>query len=328
MITLAHNEVARKQREARGLTAADIHYRQTRCEPMMTFTPEIFTKAATTPKFRGLMVFPTFQRLRFYVQEHVEIDRREWPIATLDGFERVRVTFDAPANQYRFTNGSLITLALVGCDIDINRLLSLEVHQFEEVPRGHLKPEHRAWCESRVRLPYEPARLARAEWERALARGRELLATARGTWPWFNNHEDRIKELMQLDAKLTLVQAYYQALKETGEHYKLTGFDALAFTTARYTTQHPPCALFATKGEEPMEITKERLKKNKFYVGSIKALRDNWGHATLADATKHATEMIQNRPNFGPETDEPKFIVKIVRVVRKKAAPVVVEDVK
>lgn len=51
--------------------------------------------------------------------------------------------------------------------------------------------------------------------------------------------------------------------------------------------------------------------------------RDTW-----PTVTEHATEMIQNRPNFGPETDEPKFIVKIVRVVRRKAAPVVVEDVK
>jgi hypothetical protein len=66
-------------------------------------------------------------------------------------------------------------------------------------------------------------------------------------------------------------------------------------------------------------VTEAKLKRNQFYVGSPKALFDNWGHENIEAATKHAREMIG-------KDGEPKFIVQIVRVVRPTAPPVSVED--
>lgn len=62
------------------------------------------------------------------------------------------------------------------------------------------------------------------------------------------------------------------------------------------------------------------IKRNKFYVGSKSALKNNWGHDTLEAAVDHATKLIDQH-----ESDQ--FIVKIVRLVRRKKAPVEVKVV-
>lgn len=68
-------------------------------------------------------------------------------------------------------------------------------------------------------------------------------------------------------------------------------------------------------------VTKESVKRNKFYVGSKRALIDNWGHDTIAKAIEHGKGLLEE--NDGEE----QFIVKIVRVVRRKPQPVIVEEV-
>lgn len=62
------------------------------------------------------------------------------------------------------------------------------------------------------------------------------------------------------------------------------------------------------------------IKKRKFCVGSLQAqTRD--GRETLAQAIEHATRLVEN-------TGEDQFIVKVIKVVRRKTPPIVVEDVK
>lgn len=76
-------------------------------------------------------------------------------------------------------------------------------------------------------------------------------------------------------------------------------------------------------GYSHITLTKEQVKNNRFYVGSKKAIADAWGHKTLAEATTHAGALIDEKTN-----DDELFIVKIVRVVRRRKTPVTVEDVK
>jgi hypothetical protein len=56
-----------------------------------------------------------------------------------------------------------------------------------------------------------------------------------------------------------------------------------------------------------------------FYIGS-NALPANWTHADLKTAVAHATELVNDRDGSQDEV----FIVKIVKVVRRKEAPVTV----
>lgn len=67
-------------------------------------------------------------------------------------------------------------------------------------------------------------------------------------------------------------------------------------------------------------LSKKLLAANKFYVGSPSALVKNWGHPTLAKAVKHAEELTDS-------TNEEHFIVQIIRVVKYKKQPVIVEKV-
>lgn len=68
-------------------------------------------------------------------------------------------------------------------------------------------------------------------------------------------------------------------------------------------------------------ITKDHVKKNKFYVGSKSALERAWGHATVQGALEHASKLVDDSDG------EDQFIVKIVRVVRRVKQPVKVEVV-
>lgn len=56
--------------------------------------------------------------------------------------------------------------------------------------------------------------------------------------------------------------------------------------------------------------------RNRYYVGHPSVLDRNWGHATLGDAINHADEVMAEQ-----ERDE-VFIVQIIRIVRRRRAPV------
>jgi hypothetical protein len=64
----------------------------------------------------------------------------------------------------------------------------------------------------------------------------------------------------------------------------------------------------------------------KFYVGSQKATQpdykgETWAKMTEKEAIEHATQIVKR-------TGEAQFIVKIIKVVRRKPQPIVVEAVK
>jgi hypothetical protein len=65
----------------------------------------------------------------------------------------------------------------------------------------------------------------------------------------------------------------------------------------------------------------DKIKRNKFYVGAESALDRNWGHPTLPKAIAHAEELMEEQGR-----DE-MFVVQIIRVVRRRKAPVEVERV-
>lgn len=65
----------------------------------------------------------------------------------------------------------------------------------------------------------------------------------------------------------------------------------------------------------------DKITRNKFYVGSPRALDNNWGHPTLAKAVRHAEEVMEE------QSLEETFVVQIIRVVRRRKAPVEVEKV-
>lgn len=75
-----------------------------------------------------------------------------------------------------------------------------------------------------------------------------------------------------------------------------------------------------------------KMKRNKFYVGSEKVLEEKyresdyktWGHAELSDALRHANTLLEKNPR-----QEYCFIVEIIKVVRRKPVelPIIVEDV-
>lgn len=65
----------------------------------------------------------------------------------------------------------------------------------------------------------------------------------------------------------------------------------------------------------------ESIAKNKFYVGSPRAIDQNWGHRTLVKAVEHAGQLLDEQDM------EETFVVQIVRVVRRKRAPVEVQKV-
>jgi len=65
----------------------------------------------------------------------------------------------------------------------------------------------------------------------------------------------------------------------------------------------------------------DKIKRNKFYVGAEGALDRNWGHPTLPKAINHAEQLMDEQGR-----DE-MFVVQIIRVVRRRKAPVEVERV-
>lgn len=60
-----------------------------------------------------------------------------------------------------------------------------------------------------------------------------------------------------------------------------------------------------------------------FYVGS-NSIPADWSHADLKTAVAHATELVNDRTN----NQDAVFIVKVVKVVHRKAAPVTVTNFK
>lgn len=64
-----------------------------------------------------------------------------------------------------------------------------------------------------------------------------------------------------------------------------------------------------------------KYKNNKFYVGSNSVFDRNWGKRTLPEAIKQAQNVME------AQGQDEVFIVKIVKVVRRKQAPIEVIDV-
>lgn len=80
-----------------------------------------------------------------------------------------------------------------------------------------------------------------------------------------------------------------------------------------------------TTSKVGIEVPKGKdLTDRRFYIGSKQIFpggnNPDWAHATIADAEAHAQKMIE-------ETGEDQFIVKIIRVVRKRPTPVDIEKV-
>lgn len=67
--------------------------------------------------------------------------------------------------------------------------------------------------------------------------------------------------------------------------------------------------------------------KRPYYIGHPKMLREAttdsgmWAKPTLADVIEQARERVQT-------TGEDQIIVKVIKVVRRQVAPIVVEDVR
>jgi len=70
-----------------------------------------------------------------------------------------------------------------------------------------------------------------------------------------------------------------------------------------------------------IKVKQDQYKRNKFYIGSDSIFGRNWGRRTLPEAIKHAQELMEEQDK------EEVFIVKIVKVVRRKRAPIEVVDV-
>ncbi len=64
--------------------------------------------------------------------------------------------------------------------------------------------------------------------------------------------------------------------------------------------------------------------ERKYYVAHprMKDPANSWAHATEADAIEHAEDLLRADPH-----SEFQFVVKIIKVVRRKEPPVVVESV-
>jgi hypothetical protein len=72
-----------------------------------------------------------------------------------------------------------------------------------------------------------------------------------------------------------------------------------------------------------MSVDKSKLKK--FYVGKPEVVEgtnyNSWGRQTLPEAIEHAKKLVQ-------ESGKPAYIVKVIKVVRKKEQPLVIENLK
>jgi hypothetical protein len=63
----------------------------------------------------------------------------------------------------------------------------------------------------------------------------------------------------------------------------------------------------------------------KFYVAAdrVTSYGADWCHPTLEGAIKHAEKLLEQEPGT-----KAKYIVKIIKVVKRRNMPVIVEDVK
>jgi hypothetical protein len=73
----------------------------------------------------------------------------------------------------------------------------------------------------------------------------------------------------------------------------------------------------------PKETRVKKVKR--FYIGKPEVIegRDSshWAKDTLPKAIEHAKQRAE-------ETGEPQYVVKVIKVVRRKSQPIIVEDVK
>lgn len=61
--------------------------------------------------------------------------------------------------------------------------------------------------------------------------------------------------------------------------------------------------------------------KKRFYVGSVSTITNgDWTHRTIEEAIEHAKRLVE-------DSDEEQYIVQVIRVVRRKSTPVIVEKV-
>jgi hypothetical protein len=78
--------------------------------------------------------------------------------------------------------------------------------------------------------------------------------------------------------------------------------------------------------KESMTMSPKNTARPKFYVGSKKAMTpdykgETWAKYTEKEAIAHATKLVES-------TGEEQFIVKIIKVVKRRPMPIVVEVVK
>jgi hypothetical protein len=72
--------------------------------------------------------------------------------------------------------------------------------------------------------------------------------------------------------------------------------------------------------KKKLDSYSKQAHANKFYVGSPKALNNEWGHPTLEGAIAHAEKLVS-------EDETAHFVVQIVRIVRPRPIETTVEIV-
>lgn len=152
--------------------------------------------------------------------------------------------------------------------------------------------------------------------------------------PWATSSKGFLAGAMQESIKHLkekMAREVQKAANQIGEDILLNG-SQLSYVTEKecrdYLLTIRPhtmcrCTPIGITTRETNVFDKEKIKANRFYVGSRSTLERNWGHAKLEGAVGHATKMIEEE-----RLEEEYFIVKIIKVVRRKKQPVVVEDVK
>ena len=66
----------------------------------------------------------------------------------------------------------------------------------------------------------------------------------------------------------------------------------------------------------------KKYEANKYYVGSNSIFSRGWGHPTETKAIQHAKELLDE------QNQDEIFIVKIVKVVKRRVAPVEIVNIK
>lgn len=74
----------------------------------------------------------------------------------------------------------------------------------------------------------------------------------------------------------------------------------------------------------PVNLTiEQKVRRNKFYVGSSSVFTRNWGHMDLAGALEHGKDLLEEKIE-----DDEIFVVQIIKVIRRKRSPIEVLSVK